>query len=210
MAANQFALKPLLVTGLTIFLVVTAMGCARKEPMPLESTQDSPLLTGASSVLLVTLSSTAGQDEVAVFADPAFGLIMDVPSKWSITPRLEGSTNSKPIAVLFSPCSSRAPDVLPPCTKIQISLGPSAHTFEEVRQLGKENTESSSSVILEERELDLNGLPTLWFEVKNEGISEFSVIHVMILVNEHVVYLNAYGELEPVANIVDSIRPIEP
>jgi len=100
---------------------------------------------------------------------------------------------------------------MPPCTKIQISLGSSAfQSFDEVRKLSEESAQSSpSNTILEQREIDLGGLPALWSKIENKSISEYPMIQVLILMDDSLIALNAYGELEPVEGILASIMAIE-
>jgi hypothetical protein len=68
---------------------------------------------------------------------------------------------------------------------------------------------SDGVTVLEEQELRLHGLPALWLKIENKSISEHAVVHVMVLVDEQVVNLKAYGELSPVWDIANSIQALE-
>lgn len=188
---------------IAVGLLTIASGCKAGVSHPPETRT-----TVATPVPIEAFPSAVWRDEVVTFTDPAFGLMIDVPGNWSIHPRLQEPTSPNLIDALASPCLNRGPDVLPPCTKIQLSLGPSSiRSLDEMRALAN-TAASTSSVIREAREINLHGLPALWFEIEDKSISEFAAVHVMILVGEQVVYLNAYGELSPVAGIVNSIRPL--
>ncbi len=180
--------------------VIMVAGCKREDS---SSTITSLAIDGFPSAIW--------QDEVVTFADPAFGLAVDLPSDWTIRPRIEGATNPDPIDSLSSPCLNWSPDVLPPCTVIQLHLGPyPVQSVERMRELAREGVESSgATVVLEEQEMNLQGLPALWLKIEDESISEYPAVHVVILVGKQIVYVNVYGELSPAVDIVNSIRPIQ-
>jgi len=154
--------------------------------------------------------SAIWQDERVTFTVPAFGLVIDIPGDWLIEPQFDSSSNLATVE-LSSPCPIFAPDVVSPCTTIRLSFGPSSvQNVEEMQELSRRAEQSSpSSIIIEEHTLDLQGLPAIWSTVANPSISEFSMIRVEVLVDQQVVYLDAYGKLGPVADIVHSIRPIK-
>ncbi len=147
------------------------------------------------------------QDEAITFTDPALGLTLDLPNGWSIHPRIQGPDNTDPIDKFGSPCLNSPGHIVPPCTTIQLTLGsPQVQSLDAMRELDQF---SAPSVVLEERELDLNGLAALWAKIEDRSVSEHPIIQVLILVDDHIVILNAYGELSPVDEIIASVRPVE-
>lgn len=171
------------------------------------SVSPTPLLFPAEPAL----PSAVWNGEKATFMDPGLGLMVDVPSEWSIHPRtrpLQG-TRSSP-NVFFSPCIPKGPSVEAPCTKIDIVPGPSlVHSLDELRS----KAVTKDDIVLAERRLEINGLPALWIETEygETGTAhepKSRVIWVFILINDASIKLTAYGELMPVEVIVNSIRPI--
>ena len=49
----------------------------------------------------------------------------------------------------------------------------------------------------------------MWSKIENKSISEYPMIQVLILMDDSLIALNAYGELEPVEGILASIMAIE-
>ena len=168
-----------------------------------------PTATPDSTVAL--RPSATWHDNVVTFVDPLFGLALDLPYDWHIIPRPEPlSDTSFLFSVFFSPCMNRTPDVLPPCSKVQLSLNDSRrYTSAEFKTLAL--SDDPSSRVVEQRELNLDGLPAIWIRREPTGTptsGNTAMIQVLILVDERIVLLNVYGELSPGADIVDSVRYI--
>ncbi len=185
-----------------IILVVTLMaGC---EHIRKRSVEPTPL-AGSD------FPSAVWQAEDILFVDPDLGLKLNIPRDWSLQLGT-GSHRADNLGVtLSSPCPHVAPDVVPPCTIIRLSSGPSSiRDLTGMRDFIREQgTLPDSVTVLAEEELCLHGLPALWLQIEDRSISEYAAVHVMILINERVVNLNAYGELGPVWDIVHSIQALE-
>jgi hypothetical protein len=206
--------RRLLTFAVITCLVAMNVGCSGQvAPLP-DNTQSTSLQTPAtvSKVFTATLPSAVWQNKIATFSDPSLGLSIDIPSDWCIIPRTEPPivTWGRP-SYFSSPCFPKAPYVLPPCTKIEIVPGPAP-----VRSLGQLREESvpTTTVIFQERQMSLHGLPALWIETEI-GIESDAptgpkrpIVWVLVLIGDRSVRLTAYGEFAPVADIVNSIRPI--
>lgn len=155
--------------------------------------------------------SAIWEGKTIVFTDPALGIVIEVPSQWSVYARTEGASESNLRDRLQSPCHTGAPDVVPPCTAIELKLdrGPVSSIEDVQSAIDEAIVEYGDQMILEEQEISLNGLPALWLKLEDKSIGEYPMVQVRILTDNHVVVLNAYGELAPVEEIVSSIRPIE-
>ena len=153
-----------------------------------------------------TLPTAIWSEDHVTFTDPALGLSLDLPRDWTIKPRV--ADWSTVVDDFYSPCMRPTPDILPPCTKIQIRLTETqVDSFEEMKALFDENLKDSESVqVLESGELELNGLPALWSTSLWRGVSENPAFHADILIDNKVVHLNAYGNLDPVEDILNTIR----
>ncbi len=190
-------------------LIVAISGCTAQVSLTREITPASPLptLVTSSTPFTITLPSVVWQPGFVTFTDSVLGVALDVPSDWSIHPRTEPAAKWSRPSILSSPCISKAPIVLPPCTQIQISPGSaSVHSLNEVR----ERSIPAGTKILAERQINLHGLPALWIETEtgeSDTSPKFPTIWVDVLVNDHSVALTAYGDLTPVTDIVSSIRP---
>jgi hypothetical protein len=203
-----------LLTFIAITYLAVNVGCSSQvAPLP-DSIQSTPLQTPAtvSEVLTPTFPSAVWQDKIATFSDPSLGLSIDVPSGWCIIPRTEPPivTWGRP-SYFSSPCMPQAPYVLPPCTKIEIVPGPApVRSLSELR----EKSVPATTTIFQERQMSLHGLPALWIETEM-GIESDAptapkrpIVWVLVLIGDKSVRLTAYGEFAPVANIVNSIRPV--
>jgi len=162
---------------------------------------------------MVSQPSAIWYDEVVTFTDPLFELSIDLPRDWYITPRPATETKSTAIDMFYSPCDNRGlPFVAPPCTKILISgITSPIKDFEELKVRAGPSDVMPSRMI-EQRELNLNGLPAIWTTI--ESVSSDTgkmtpMVQVLILNGKQGLYLNAYGELSPADSIVASIRPIQ-
>jgi hypothetical protein len=185
-----------------IILVVTLLaGCEHIRKRSLESTP----LAGSD------FPSAVWQAEDILFVDPDLGLKLNIPREWSIHLGARSHPADSLAVTLSSPCPHLAPDVVPPCTVIRLSLGPSSiRDLKGMRNsIREEGILSDGVTVLEEQELRLHGLPALWLKIENKSISEHAVVHVMVLVDEQVVNLKAYGELSPVWDIANSIQALE-
>ena len=173
------------VVALVLFVLVT--GCTK-------DSQDT------------TLPTAMWSEDYVTFTDPALGISLDFPRDWTILPRT--SEWSEVIDTFFSPCNMFTPDVLPPCTKIQIQLAETqADSFEEMKTLLEERRQASEGIqVLESGEFELNGLPAIWDKLVPRGGSENPMLHAEILIDNRIVYFNAYGSLDPVEDILNTIR----
>jgi hypothetical protein len=182
-----------------VFGFVTIVACQAKP---------TPQTTKAASQL-----SAIWHDEVVTFTDPLFGLSMDLPPDWYIIPHpITETQKSIPMDIFYSPCENRGlPFVAPPCTKILISVIPSPiHSFEELKARAGVSDVMPSRVV-EQRELNLNGLPAVWTTIESMNVDTSSMtpmVAVLIWNGKQGLYLNAYGELSPISSIVATIRPI--
>ncbi|MCP4540386.1 MAG: hypothetical protein GY832_24880 [Chloroflexi bacterium] len=180
------------------FLIMTTTGCMRS----------NPVVRQVDTSTTTTWPSAIWKDAVATFIDPTLGLAVDVPSDWCIKPRTGAVTDPVP-TFLSSPCFNGAPIPLKPCTQVQITTGSSnIHSIDEA----KDYIVQRNWVVFKEKQLDLQGFPALWIETEageTDTSPKFPAIRVFVLTNEYVVVVSAYGELAPVADVVNSIRPIE-
>lgn len=167
----------------------------------------APLPT--ATVSAVPLPSVVWHKEIATFTDPVLGLILDIPSNWQISPRLGPPTASNPSTFGTSIPRIYEIDLRPHSTQIQITPGPSpVHTLEEIRQ----SSVLSGVAVLEEREIDLHGLPALWIETEMEmpGTGEeYPVVQLFVLINDHSVRLTVYGDPFPAIDTINSIRSVQ-
>lgn len=180
---------------IVVLLFVSIVGCERA----------GSLLTQRE-----TFPSAVWREDAIAFTDPALGVSIDVPVGWTLQPHIQGPANPHPVDAFLSPCQSWAPEVLPPCTKIELTaVSSSVRDLDELRELREGEVGSSAAVILEQRELSLSGGSGLWLTLLDESVSEHPRVEVMILMDERLIQVNAYGELAPVTDVVDSIRPVE-
>ncbi len=167
----------------------------------------APLPTATVSAM--PLPSVVWHKDIATFTDPVLGLTLDIPSNWQISPRLGPPTASNPSTFGTSIPRIYEVDLRPHSTQIQIVPGPSpVHTLEGIRQ----SSVLSGIVVLEEREINLHGLPALWIETEMEMVGtgeEYPVIQLFVLINDHSVRLTVYGDPAPATDTISSIRPIQ-
>jgi hypothetical protein len=183
---------------LIVFTVVTSTGCCKEPVQP---------TTLSSPVPSMAFPSAVWNEDIITFTDPVMELVLDLPSGWYIQPRSDPFDTLSPTLFFSRTCPLQAMDSSLSCTQIQMTQRPSS--VQSIEELEKSAVPSSPGIEhFEVKRIDLNGLPALWIDTELDPSDRSPVIQVLILIDSRVVLLNAYEDLSPVADIVNSIRPM--
>jgi len=149
------------------------------------------------------------KDNRATFIDPLLGIQFDFPSDWRFIMRPDDAGYR--MSHFYSPCKSQAPEVSPPCSKIQIFWEDEVYANLEELEAYFAGTEPYYPLIsrqIEEKMID--GTPVLWVwsEYKVEGTTD-QILLVCVLREKGTILINGYGSLEPVTKIMGTIRLLE-
>jgi hypothetical protein len=172
------------------------------------TSQAQPTPTGAINAV-ATMPLRVEKDNRATFVDPLLGIQIDFPSDWRFIMRPDDVGYR--MSHFYSPCKSQAPEVLPPCSKIQIFWEDEAYANLEELEAYFAGTEPYYPLI--SRQIDekvIDGTPVLWIQSENkvDGITKQTLL-VCILREKGTILISGYGNLEPVVKIMGTIKLLE-
>ncbi len=142
------------------------------------------------------------------YVDTFLGITMDFPKDWTFSVHSSPDDN---ISSFRSPCQTLAPDIFPPCAKIQIS--PLTEHYPNLEDL-KKHIEAESPfyplVSQQIEEIEMAKLPALRVKSKYDaGGEQHEILTFYILRETDIILINGYGALDPVDEIVGTIRSLE-
>jgi hypothetical protein len=172
------------------------------------ASQAQPTPTGAINAV-ATMPLRVEKDNRATFVDPLLGIQIDFPSDWRFIMRSDDVGYR--MSHFYSPCENQAPEIFPPCCKMQVFW--KEEVYANLEELEAYVVEIKTYDSLISRQIDekvIDGTPVLWIQSENkvDGITKQALL-VYILRENGTILINGYGNLEPVIEIMDTIRLFE-
>ena len=197
---------------LCLFVLLSSCTAALGTAEPNNTTAHVIPLTVASGT--VTLNTDARMTlvvenaDVHTYVDTFLRIAMDFLKDW----RFEiDSSDKDSISAFYSPCQSLAPDIHAPCTKMLVLW--QEETYLNLKELREHVANESSPYPLESQQIDeieIAEYPALRVKsIYNEGGNEKETLRFYILKEEGFILINGYGALDPVDDVVSTIRALE-
>lgn len=192
------------------------LGAQLSEPTAIETPVTAPHKAQIPIVVATGMLTVTTETETALvinngdhntYVDTFLGFTIDLPKDWTSS---LASLDNGPRAWFYSPCRNLAPEVLPPCSKLQITW--SEETYPNLNALRAHvETKGSAYPLISQQMVDVEiaGHPALkkrsQYDVGGETLEGLS-FHILREADS--IVITGFGALDPVDEIVSTIKAL--